>query len=145
LAGNTLDKTTLREFLQKIETHTARRRIWLMDRGIPTEEVLEEMRHSDPPVKYVVGTPRDVNTVGEATGEKPGTAGGRSEVKLLAQQGELYVLAESHDRIAKERSMRRRRLKWLWLGSSTEAMTLTREDLLMKLGAAKQTAPSACA
>jgi hypothetical protein len=59
-------------------------------------------------------------------------------VKLLAQQSELYVLAESHDRIAKERSMRRRRVKWLWARlKQLSAMTLTREDLLMKLGAAK--------
>jgi hypothetical protein len=54
------------------------------------------------------------------------------------------VLAESHDRIAKERSMRRRRLKWLWARlKQLSAMTLRREDLLMKLGAAKQRAPSA--
>ena len=59
LAGNTLDKTTLREFLQKIETQYGKaERIWLMDRGIPTEAVLQEMRHSDPPIKYLVGTPR---------------------------------------------------------------------------------------
>ena len=66
------------------------------------------------------------------------------KVKLLAQQSELYVLAESQDRIAKERSMRRRQLKWLW-GRLKElsAMTLTREELLMKLGAAKQNSPSA--
>jgi hypothetical protein len=70
LAGNTLDKTTLREFLQKIETQSGKaERIWLMDRGIPTEEVLQEMRHSDPPVKYLVGTAQGtVNPVGEATG-----------------------------------------------------------------------------
>ena len=66
------------------------------------------------------------------------------KVKLLTEQGELYVLAESHDRIAKERSMRRRRLKWLWARlKQLSAMTLTREDLLMKLGAAKQQVPSA--
>ncbi len=59
LAGNTSDKTTLREFLQKIETQYGKaERIWLMDRGIPTEAVLHEMRHSGPPVKYLVGTPR---------------------------------------------------------------------------------------
>jgi hypothetical protein len=29
-----------------------------MDRGIPTEKVLEEMRQSAPPVKYLVGTPK---------------------------------------------------------------------------------------
>jgi transposase len=69
LAGNTLDKTTLREFLRKIEAQYGKaERIWLMDRGIPTEEVLEEMRHSDPPVKYVVLRGRLTGL--EATGGK---------------------------------------------------------------------------
>jgi hypothetical protein len=147
LAGNTLDKTTLREFLQKIETQYGKaERIWLMDRGIPTEEVLVEMRRSDPPVKYVVGTPRGrLTRLEKQLVEKPWhSARPGVKVKLLAQQGELYVLAESHDRIAKERSMRRRRLKWLWARlKQLRAMTLTREDLLMKMGAAKQKAPSA--
>jgi len=59
LAGNTSDKTTLREFLKKIETQYGKaERIWVMDRGIPTEEVLTEMRHSDPPVYYLMGTPK---------------------------------------------------------------------------------------
>ncbi len=59
LAGNTSDKTTLRDFLQKIENQYGKaERIWVMDRGIPTEEVLAEMRHSDPPIQYLVGTPR---------------------------------------------------------------------------------------
>ena len=45
--------------MDKIETQYGKaERIWLMDRGIPTEKVLEQMRHSDPPVKYVVGTPK---------------------------------------------------------------------------------------
>ncbi len=147
LAGNTLDKTTLREFLQKIETQYGKaERIWLMDRGIPTEAVLQEMRHSDPPVKYLVGTPRGrLTRLEKQLVDKPWhSARPGVKVKLLTEQGELYVLAESHDRIAKERSMRRRRLKWLWARlKQLSAMTLTREDLLMKLGAAKQQAPSA--
>lgn len=147
LAGNTLDKTTLREFLQKIEAQYGKaERVWLMDRGIPTEEVLQEMRHSDPPVKYVVGTPRGrLTRLEKQLVDKPWhDARPGVKVKLLAQQGELYVLAESHDRIAKERSMRRRQLKRLWTRlKQLSAMTLTRESLLMKLGAAKQTAPSA--
>jgi DDE family transposase len=147
LAGNTSDKTTLKEFLHKIETQYGKaERIWLMDRGIPTEEVLEEMRHSDPPVKYVVGTPRGrLTRLDKQLVDKPWhSARPGVQVKLLAQQGELYVLAESRDRVAKERSMRRRRLKWLWARlKQLSAMTLTREDLLMKLGAAKQQAPSA--
>jgi len=50
LPGNTADKTTLRGFLEKIQDQYGKaERIWIMDRGIPTEEVLEEMRQSDPP------------------------------------------------------------------------------------------------
>ena len=147
LAGNTSDKTTLREFLHKIEAQYGKaERIWLMDRGIPTEAVLEEMRQSNPPIKYLVGTPKGRLTRLEKQlldkpwhGARPGV-----KVKLLAQESELYVLAESHDRIAKERSMRRRQLKWLWARlKQLSAMTLTREELLMKLGAAKHKAPSA--
>jgi hypothetical protein len=59
LSGNTSDKTTLRDFLAKIERQYGKaRRVWLMDRGIPTEEVLTEMRQADPPVQYLVGTPK---------------------------------------------------------------------------------------
>jgi hypothetical protein len=147
LAGNTLDKTTLREFLHKIETQYGKaERIWLMDRGIPTEEVLQEMRHSNPPIKYLVGTPRGrLTRLEEQLLDKPWhSARPGVKVKLLLQESELYVLAASNDRIAKERSMRRRQLKWLWARlRQLSAMTLTREDLLMKLGAAKQTAPRA--
>jgi hypothetical protein len=59
LSGNTADNSTLRGFLERIERQYGKaRRIWLMDRGIPTEEVLAEMRAADPPVQYLVGTPR---------------------------------------------------------------------------------------
>ena len=59
LAGNTNDCKTLRMFLDKIEKQYGRaRRVWVMDRGIPTEPVLAEMRASDPPVQYLVGTPK---------------------------------------------------------------------------------------
>ena len=64
--------------------------------------------------------------------------------KLLAQDGELYVFAESRDRVAKERSMRRRQLKWLWARlKKLSTMRLTRDELLMKLGAARTKAPAA--
>jgi Transposase DDE domain len=147
LAGNTADNTTLRAFLQKIETQYGKaQRIWLMDRGIPTEEVLEEMRQADPPVQYLVGTPkRRLNRLENQLLDKPWhNARPGVQVKLLPQEGELYVLAHSADRVAKERAMRRRQLKWLWARlKQLSAMTLTREQLLMKLGAAKQKAPSA--
>src|SRR6266545_1409428 len=58
MPGNTSDKTTLPAFLEKIEKQYGKaRRIWLMDRGIPTEKHLAQMRASDPPVLYLVGTP----------------------------------------------------------------------------------------
>ncbi len=147
LAGNTADNTTLRGFLHKIESQYGKaQRIWLMDRGIPTEEVLEEMRQADPPVQYLLGTPKGrLNRLENQLLDKPWhNARPGVEVKLLPQEDEVYVLAQSADRVAKERAMRRRRLKWLWARlKQLSAMTLTREQLLMKLGAAKQKAPSA--
>jgi len=147
LAGNTKDSSTLKEFLGKIEKQYGKaQRIWLMDRGIPTEEVLEQMRQSNPPVKYLVGTPKgrlsrlEKQLLGKPWHQaRPGV-----EVKLLAQQDELYVLAQSENRVHKERSMRRRQLKWLWARlEQLSTMKLNREELLMKLGAAKQKSPSA--
>ena len=148
LAGNTADNTTLKGFLARIERQYGKaRRVWLMDRGVPTEEVLEQMRASDPPVQYVVGTPKGrLTKLERALLDKPwATARPDVRVKLLAQDEELYVFAESRDRIAKERSMRRRQLKWLWARlKQLESMDkLTREALLMKLGAAQSKAPAA--
>jgi Transposase DDE domain len=148
LAGNTHDNATLKDFLARIERQYGKaRRVWLMDRGVPTEAVLEQMRTSTPPVQYVVGTPKGRLTALErALLEKPWKqARPDVRVKLLAQDHELYVFAESRDRIAKERSMRRRQLKWLWqrLKQLSAMSKLTREALLMKLGAAQSKAPAA--
>ena len=147
LAGNTSDKTTLRSFLERIEAQYGKaRRVWLMDRGIPTEAVLAEMRAADPPIGYLVGTPKGrLNRLEQELLDKPWQqARPGVNVKLLAQDGELYVFAESRDRISKERAMRRRQLKWLWtrLGQLA-AMKLKREELLMKLGAARSQTPVA--
>lgn len=147
LAGNTADSTTLKAFLARIERQYGKaRRVWCMDRGVPTEEVLAQMRASDPPVHYLVGTPKGrLTRLEQALLDKPWRAvrpGVR--VKLLAQDGELYVFAESRDRVAKERSMRRRQLKWLWERlQKLTTMSLTRDGLLMKLGAAQTKAPAA--
>ena len=147
MPGNTRDNATLRGFLEGIERQYGKaRRIWLMDRGVPTEEVLGEMRASDPPVQYLVGTPKGRLTRLEQDllakpwqQARPGV-----ELKLLPQDGELYVFAQSRDRVAKERAMRRRQLKWLWKRlAEIAAMKLTREELLMKLGAARSHAPTA--
>ena len=104
------------------------------------------MRASDPPVHYLVGTPKGrLTRLEEALLDKPWhIARPEVRVKLLAQDSELYVFAESRDRIAKERSMRRRQLKWLWERlKKLSTMKLTRDALLMKLGAAQTKAPAA--
>ncbi len=147
LPGNTADSTTLKDFLARIERQYGKaRRVWCMDRGVPTEEVLAQMRASDPPVHYLVGTPKGrLTRLEEALLDKPWhIARPEVRVKLLAQDSELYVFAESRDRIAKERSMRRRQLKWLWERlKKLSTMKLTRDALLMKLGAAQTKAPAA--
>ena len=147
MAGNTADKTTLSGFLNKIEEQYGKaERIWVMDRGIPTEEVLKQMRESTPPIYYLVGTPKGrLSRYEKELIDKPWhTVREGVEVKLLPRDDELYVLAQSRDRINKERSMRRRQLKKLWRRlKQLQGMKLTRDELLLKLGAARQQSPSA--
>jgi transposase len=147
MAGNTSDRTTLRQFLKKIEDQYGKaRRVWIMDRGIPTEEVLEEMRQSKVPVYYLVGTPKGRLNKFEARllslpWEKVRDS---LNVKLLKKDGELYVLACSTSRQAKERSMRRRRMKRYWNRlKELSQQKLDRDRLLMKIGAAKKEAGNA--
>ncbi len=144
MPGNTSDKTTLADFLERIEAQYGRsERVWIMDRGIPTEETLAAMRAGDPPVRYLVGTPK-----GRLTRLEKSFAGlpwrevrESVEVKLLAEDGELHILAQSRARILKERGMRRRRLKKLWRRlRELRAQSLKRDELLLKLGAAKKEA-----
>jgi transposase len=144
LAGNTSDKTTLRDFLKKIEAQYGKaQRTWVLDRGIPTEEVLAEMRGSEPPIYYLVGTPKgrlsklEAELIGRPWEQvRPGV-----EVKLLAHEGEFYVQAQSQDRISKERAMRRRKLRKLWNRlCELQKMKLTAKALLIKIGEAKKEA-----
>ena len=147
LPGNTSDKTTLRDFLRKIEEQYGKAdRVWLMDRGIPTEEVLAEMRSSDPPISYLVGTPKGrLSKLEDDLLERPWQSVRPGvEVKVLPQENELYLFAQSRDRLNKERAMRRRQLKALWkrLGQ-LQQMKLNARNLLLKLGEAKGRYPAA--
>ena len=147
LPGNTADNTTFKDFLARIVAQYGKaRRIWLMDRGVPTEAVLAEMRAADPPVQYLVGTPKGrLTRLEKGLVDKPWhDARPGVQVKLLPQDGELYVFAQSTDRVAKERAIRRRQLKWLWGRLKQLAgMKLSREELLMRLGAARKQARTA--
>ena len=144
LAGNTRDNTTLEDFLAKTEAQYGKaERVWVMDRGIPTEASLASMRAAEIPVRYLVGTPKGRLSKLEKTFLTRPWAQVREsvDVKLLEQDGEIYVLARSHGRMHKERAMRQRRLKRLWLRlRELQCQRLTRDGLLLKLGAAKKEA-----
>jgi hypothetical protein len=147
MPGNTSDKTTLRLFVQKIQAQYGQaRRVWVMDRGIPTEEVLAEMRQSDPPVGYLVGTPRArwdqfKDSLEKVPWQK---VRGSVEVKLLSQGEEVYVLARSQGRRQKETAIRRRKLarllRTLRVLRRTRQRPWKRDTLLHKLGAAHKEA-----
>jgi hypothetical protein len=114
-----------------------------MDRGIPTEAVLEELRASEPRARYLVGTPKGRLTKLEAALAEREWQQVRPSlrVKLLPQDGELYVLAHSAARAGKERGMRQRRLKSYWKRlQELAAQELTRDERLQKLGAARDRA-----
>lgn len=112
LAGNTLDKTTLRQLLDKIESQYGKaKRTWIMDRGIPTEATLKEMREVG--THYLVGTPKSMlGKLDQQFAEQPWQHVHQAmEVKLAEHENEFYVLAHSDARQQKEKAMRRRRFK----------------------------------
>ena len=139
--GNTSDKTTLRGFLKKIEDlYGQARRVWLMDRGIPTEEVLAEMRTCGRETFYLVGTPRGRVAKYEKQWLDLAWHKVRDsvEVKLFSQDGEMYVLAKSEGRQAKEIAIRRKKLaRLLWKLRAMRRSCPKRDQLLMRVGAAK--------
>ena len=144
MPGNTADQTTLAEFLEKIERQYGRSdRIWITDRGIPTEETLASMREGDAPVRYLVGTPKGrLTRLEKAFLGRPWQGGAPVRGRQAAgRRRKLYVLVRSEGRLLKERGMRRRRLNKLWrrLGE-LQRQSNSRDQLMLKLGAAKKEA-----
>ena len=142
--GNTSDRTTLRGFLKKIEdTYGKAQRVWVMDRGIPSEAILKEMRDPERQTFYLVGTPKGrINQHEKKWLDLPWQKVRDSvEVKLYQHEGELYVLAKSEGRQAKEVAMRRKRLARLLRKLRAMRKSLPKRDqLLLRIGAAKKDA-----
>jgi transposase len=142
MGGGTADSTTLSGFLDRIEHRYGRaNRIWVMDRGIPTEDSLAKMRSIG--ASYLVGTPKGRLTKLEQAFLNQPWAKVREgvQVKRLATDEDVYVLAQSDARIDKERGMRRKRLRrYIERLKALQTQNLTRDQLLMKLGAAKHDA-----
>lgn len=146
MPGNTSDKTTLPDFLRKIEAQYGKRnRLWIMDRGIPTEAALQQMRTEG--ASYLVGTPRGrLSKLEDQLLAQPWKqVQSQIEVKLARDGEDLYVLTRSGSRRDKEQSMRRRKLKKLWkrLHQIQTMRNLKRDTLLIKLGMAKRDAGNA--
>ncbi|PYX60749.1 MAG: IS1634 family transposase [Acidobacteria bacterium] len=139
--GNTSDRTTLRGFLDKIENmYGQAKRMWVMDRGIPSEAILAEMRNPARPMSYLVGTGKGkIKQYEKKWLDLPWHKVRDSvEVKLFEQDGELYVLAKSEGRRRKEIAMRRKRLARLLRKLRAMRRSLpSRDQLLMRIGAAK--------
>ncbi|MBV9889721.1 MAG: IS1634 family transposase [Rhizobacter sp.] len=142
LAGNTADSTTLSEFLDRIERRYGKAdRIWVMDRGVPTEDSLAKMRTMG--ASYLVGTPKGrLSKLEQAfLGQPWARVREGVQVKRLASEQDVYVLAQSDARIDKERGMRRKRLRrYVDRLQALQGQVLTRDQLLMKLGAARHEA-----
>jgi transposase len=142
--GNTSDRKTLPNFLKKIEaTYGKARRTWVMDRGVPTEAILKEMREPERQTFYLVGTPRSRISEHERKWVDLPWQKVRDSVegKLYQHAGELYVLAKSHGRQAKEIAMRRKRLVRLLRKLRAMRKSLPKRDqLLLRIGAAKKEA-----
>ena len=140
--GNSSEQKTLRPFLDHIEqTYGKARRVWVMDRGIPTEATLEEMRERN--ISYLVGTPKGrINKHEKQWLLLPWRQVRDSvQVKLYEHEQELYVLARSDGRQAKEIAIRRKRL--VRLLRKLRAMRRSgpkRDQLLLRIGAAKKEA-----
>ena len=146
MPGNTKDNSTLSDFRGKIEKQYGKiNRIWIMDRGIPTEDSLEAMRNEG--ASYLVGTPRGrVTKLESRLMDQPWQkVQSHIEVKLTRDGEDLYVLTRSRGRCDKERSMRRRKLKKLWkrLHEIQNIKRIDRDNLLLKLGEAKKDAGKA--
>lgn len=142
--GNTSDRTTLRGFLDRIEgAYGKARRVWVMDRGIPTEALLAEMRDPARQTFYLVGAPKGrVNQHEKKWLESPWQQVRESvQVKLYEHEGELYVLAKSEGRQAKENAIRRKKLARLLRKLRVMRRSLPKRDqLLLRIGAAKKDA-----
>jgi transposase len=142
--GNTSDRATLRAFLDDIEkTYGKAKRTWVMDRGIPSEAILKEMREPERETFYLVGTPKGkIHQHEKKWLDLPWQKVRDSvQVKLYQDGGELYVLAKSEGRQAKEIAIRRKRLARLLRKLRAMRKSLPKRDqLLLRIGAAKKEA-----
>ena len=146
MPGNTSDKTTLKDFLKQIEAQYGRSdRVWIMDRAIPTEETLEQMRTGDSPVHYLVGTPKGRLSKFEkkfliCCPGKPCARRSTSSSCPMTRSSTSWLEAIP-ELPQRTRDATPALEKGIWRRlHELQQQTLTRDALLLKLGAAKKEA-----
>jgi transposase len=114
--GNTQDLQTVKRLVGAIETRFgATNRVWVMDRGMISDDALEFL--SAPGRRYLLNTRRPALTPFQEELRQPGWQrlpnNPEVEVKLLQRDQVYYLLARSKPRRAKERAMRRKQRRGL--------------------------------
>lgn len=136
--GNTRDAKSLETMMNQVEaTYGKAQRTWVFDRGVVSDENLGKVRARGG--TYVVGTPRSRLKDFEAhlLDQDWQQVHGQVDVKLRAgQDGDLYVMARSVKRRAKENAMRRSRMRKLYdslkgLAASVQQGDLRQYDVLL--------------
>jgi transposase len=131
-AGNRNDVTTVEEIVETMERRYGRAdRIWVMDRGMVSEENLAFLRRGDR--RYIVGTPKGMlrQFERELLAEDWHAIHEGLEVKLCpAPDGmETFVLCRSRDRRQKEKAMHARFEQRIEEGLRRIAATCLRQRL----------------
>jgi transposase len=119
-AGNRADVTTVQDIIRVMEEKYGHaKRIWVMDRGMVSEENIEFLRERN--AQYIIGTPKaQLRQFEAALLENKDWKQVREgvEVKLLAHPDgkgrEQFVLCRSQARREKEKSMLARQEQRLW-------------------------------
>ena len=167
MPGNTSDKETQMPFIRRLEEKYGKiGSLWLMDRGVPTEKTLREMRESG--YRYLVGAPRghlkvlgdklkksDWQNVQEGVDVKMAKADDvtakAADGKETTVPGDTFVLTRSAARSLKETSMRAKRIRSAmktlfrldgrigrskWRKAEPSKRELTRDELIQRLAVA---------
>ena len=115
MPGNTSDRETQMPFIRKLEAKYGRiGNLWLMDRGVPSENTLAEMRKDG--YRYLVGAPRGhLKVIGKKLDEAPWEQvqdGISVKVAKAADgAGDTFVLTKSTARSLKETAMRVKKIR----------------------------------
>ena len=161
LPGNTNDKGAQMTFIRKLEAKYGKiGNLWLMDRGVPTEKTLAEMRKSG--YRYLVGAPRGhLKAIGKKLDEVPweqvqdGISVKVAKTASADGAEDTFVLTKSSARSLKETAMRVKKIRGAmktlraiderlgmsrWRKTKPSGRELGRDELIARLAVAESKA-----